>query len=273
MRLLLALLLSSSCLQAAVPLSPSTWQTTTATLTTNTYVMRGNDCVVYIPNATSSVSGRTNNLPSAAAARGRMVIIADGGRTAFGTNVWIVARGADTIEAGPTRTNIIADGGMVGLIANSTGTGWDMIFSYPPAALSRNPITQGFVAVETTNTLGHEIYFYPISKQGRPFQHIEFSFTNSGTSNPDFVIRTASTNFWMWDVDLFGDNYGLLIAHGSHPGASDTKGWSYSDLYTTTKSDLNPATATAAQCAERINALIKALSRIGVNEGHGLLRP
>lgn len=114
--------------------------------------------------------------------------------------------------------------------------------------------------------------FYPQQNGASPFQKISFNFDESGSANPDFTFMQVAGRIWFCDLDHIGDENGAVIVSSGHPGASDTFGWTYSDAFAVTKSDLDPATATPAQCAERINALIKALSRIGVNEGHGLLR-
>lgn len=136
-------------------------------------------------------------------------------------------------------------------------------------------ISPDVLVVQDSNGVGgsHQLLFrFMESADGTDFQHLEFDFTNSGTANPDFVAMRHGSRLWFFDLDVLGDEVGIVIGSNGHPGLSDARGWTNSYSFTATKSDLNPATATAAQCAERINALINALTRLSTSEGHGLLR-
>lgn len=134
-------------------------------------------------------------------------------------------------------------------------------------------LTQDFTITESFAFGGNRVLFNAnVSSTGVAFQHVEFNFDNSGTANPDFVPIKLGSRLWFFDLDVLGDEVGIVIGGNGHPSLTDAKGWANSYSFTATKSDINPATATAAQCAERINALINALTRVGLSEGHGLLR-
>lgn len=132
--------------------------------------------------------------------------------------------------------------------------------------------TPNFTYTEAVGPGGNEMTFRLLQSGATAYQHVLYDFTNSGSANPDFTIMKHGARLWYFDLDVLGDEIGIVIGSNGHPGLSDARGWTNSYSFTATKSDLNPATATAAQCAERINALINALTRLSTSEGHGLLR-
>jgi hypothetical protein len=80
------------------------------------------DSMVGITNGPAA--GRTNVLPNAVVHPGRLLIIRDSGGTAAGTNVWVLTQHGQTINNGPTRTNINVNYGSLYLY--SDGANWIM---------------------------------------------------------------------------------------------------------------------------------------------------
>lgn len=99
------------------------------TLVTNTYLSTIFDKVVAMPNASASVGGRTNTLPALGTTPGITITVYDEGQTAAGTNIWIITPDGNTINRGPTRTNITANGGSMTFL--STPYGWTITGKFP----------------------------------------------------------------------------------------------------------------------------------------------
>lgn len=86
------------------------------------------DSYVGIPNALAGAgAGRTNRLPIINNDFGRIITVYDEGKTAAGTNVWVSAQ--ETINRGPTQTNITVDAGSITLM--STPFGWQILSRFP----------------------------------------------------------------------------------------------------------------------------------------------
>lgn len=130
-------ILGSLSLSRPVPIDPlitisgplPTFQITNivnAVYTSGTYTNKMSDERVLMPNGTA----RTNRLLSVIGMKGRSVTIVDIGKTASGTNIWFYCEGSDTIgTGGPTRTNVVTDGGSMTIF--SDGTVWNITSKFP----------------------------------------------------------------------------------------------------------------------------------------------
>lgn len=90
-----------------------------ATLTSGNYTddstsIGVQDSIIGIPNG----SARTNTLFDASAFQGREITVYDYGGTASGTNVYIITTSGQTINGGPTKTNITTDYGSLTLFSD-----------------------------------------------------------------------------------------------------------------------------------------------------------
>lgn len=111
-----------------------TWPLGTTNLTalvSGRYTNNAWDRVVGIPGATTTI-GRTNLLPNAALSNYFTwpITVWDRGTNASGTNVWIATVASQTINGGPTITNITTDNGSITLQPDGNGN-WRIINAYP----------------------------------------------------------------------------------------------------------------------------------------------
>lgn len=106
------------------PLGP----TNVTALVAGSYTNNVWDRVVHIPNG----SARTNRLLNAALTNyfPWPITIIDSGKTASGTNVWVATVASQTINGGPSQTNITADGGSLTLVPDGAGN-WRIVSAYP----------------------------------------------------------------------------------------------------------------------------------------------